>query len=600
MASDASNLSRVRARAHAQRRHRRATSAPGLAVGAIDPSKHWASEAVIDCGWGRLVFAHTFDDPESLIRVLRSEGAGRRDIAFYVADPHVLLAKAPFELFIDPSHTYRLDTALYRASRRRPSTFFVRRLGSETDAREVNRIYQLRGMVPVDSQFFWSQRDTRAIVCLVAEDVRSGAVLGTVMGVDHAHAFDDPQHGSSLWCLAVDPQAEHPGVGEALVRHLVEYFKARGCAYVDLSVLHDNEAAVSLYERLGFRRLQSFAIKRKNSINEHLFVGPQSGDDLNPYARIIADEALRRGIQVEVLDAEGGFIRLVQGARSVRCRESLSELTSAVAMSICDDKAVTRRVVQSAGVRVPGQITIQSGEFPERRLREFLEMTGRVVVKPARGEQGRGIAVGVRRWDELELAIRRARSVCEVVLVEQMVEGEDIRIVVIDFKVVAAAIRRRPRVIGDGSSRIRELIEVQSRRRSAATGGESVIPVDDETERTLARVGCSLESIPPPGQVVEVRGTANLHTGGTIHDVTDQLHPELAAAAIAVARAIDIPVVGVDLLSDSPQSSEYHFIEANERPGLANHEPQPTAQRFVDLLFPRSMARRSTASKGRT
>jgi D-alanine-D-alanine ligase-like ATP-grasp enzyme len=88
---------------------------------------------------------------------------------------------------------------------------------------------------------------------------------------------------------------------------------------------------------------------------------------------------------------------------------------------------------------------------------------------------------------------------------------------------------------------------------------------------------------------VQVRNTANLHTGGTIHDVTDELHPQLAEAAIAAARAIEIPVVGVDFMVKSPRDPEYAFIEANERPGLANHEPQPTAERFIDLLFPLSV-----------
>jgi len=83
-----------------------------------------------------------------------------------------------------------------------------------------------------------------------------------------------------------------------------------------------------------------------------------------------------------------------------------------------------------------------------------------------------------------------------------------------------------------------------------------------------------------------VRKTANLHTGGTIHDVTGETHPALISAAIAAAKAIEIPVTGIDLMVKSPRRPEYVFIEANERPGLANHEPQPTAERFVDLLFP--------------
>ncbi len=117
-------------------------------------------------------------------------------------------------------------------------------------------------------------------------------------------------------------------------------------AYLDLSVLHDNEQAIALYEKLGFVRVPMFALKRRNPINEKLFAGPAVAEKLNPYATIIVNEARRRGIAVEVTDAEGGFFRLTYGGRSVHCRESLSEFTSGVAMSICDDKAVTRRVVE--------------------------------------------------------------------------------------------------------------------------------------------------------------------------------------------------------------------------------------------------------------
>ena len=592
MAADAKHL-RLRERHKRQRRAATPAFARRRAAAAAQAERPPDTEVAIDCGWGRLLFAPTFRSPGALLAALRDEKSGRRDIGFHVTDPHVLVAAAPSELFIDPSHTYRLELSLYRRARARPRGFLVRRLTSESDAREVNRIYQSRGMVPVAPSFFWSQRDVRVITCLVAEDVATGAILGTVMGVDHVHAFHDPEGGSSLWCLAVDANAPHPGIGEALVRQLVDHYQARGCAYVDLSVLHDNDAAVALYERLGFRRVPLFAVKRKNSINESLFVGPQDVDELNPYARIIAAEAMRRGIHVEVFDVAGGFMRLTQGGRSVRCRESLSELTSAVAMSICDDKAATRRIVERAGVCVPEQMmAAKDGAEGERARRlEFLERHRRVVVKPARGEQGRGVAVGLTRIEDLDDAVRDARAAGSPVLIEQMVDGEDLRIVVIDYRVVAAAVRQRPAVIGDGRHTVAELIEHQSRRRAAATGGESRIPIDAQTTRLLAQAGRDLSTVLPPGKRIEVRGTANLHTGGTIHDVTEHLHPGLARAAVTVARAIDIPVVGVDFMVRSPIEPQYAFIEANERPGLANHEPRPTAERFVDLLFPQSAVR---------
>jgi len=547
----------------------------------VDPRR----DATLDCGWGRLLFGQTFEDPATLAAALLEEGPERRDIAAYVRDPHLVLAAAPQDLFLDPSHTYRLDLATYRPSRRQTRGFNVRLLSSTLDADAVNRIYLSRSMVPVQPDFLVSRRDSRTIVYLVAEDEVTGAVIGTVTGVDHRRAFGDPSGGASLWCLAVDPQAVLPLVGETLVRRLAEYFMARGAQYLDLSVMHDNTQAIELYEKLGFARVQAFTVKHKNPINEKLFVGPPPEAALNPYARIIVNEARRRGIGVEVVDAEGGLFRLTSGGRSILCRESLSELTSSVAMSICDDKAVTRRAVQRAGIKVPEQIEAASREDVAR----FIERHGSVVVKPARGEQGHGVAVGIEDVDQAMDAIERARAHCDRVLVERCARGEDLRLVVIGYKVVAAAVRRPARVVGDGHTPIRELIERQSRRRASATGGESRIPVDAETKRCLHRAGYELDDVPPAGTEIAVRKTANLHTGGTIHDVTDEVHPRLVEAAVKSARAIGVPVTGIDLIVKSPSEPEYVFIEANERPGLANHEPQPTAERFIDLLFPQSL-----------
>lgn len=543
------------------------------------------TQVALDCGWGRLLFAQTYPDGKALAAALLEEGPDRRDIAGWVRDPHLVLAAAPQALFLDPSHTYRLDLSTYRASRKRPRGFVVRWVTSQADADAVNRIYLAHHMVTVPPEFMFSHRDSRTIVYLVAEDEVTGQVIGTVTGVDHARAFDDPERGASLWCLAVDPQAARPLVGETLVRRLAEYFQARGARHMDLSVLAENRLAIDLYEKLGFARLPVFTVKRKNAINEKLFVGTPPEAQLNPYARLIVDEARRRGIDVEVTDADGGFFRLTYGGRSIHCRESLSELTSAVAMSLCDDKAATRRAVARAGVRVPDAIEFDTHDH----LASFLSRHGAVAVKPARGEQGRGVAVGLETVDEAMAAVERARAHCDRVLVEQCVTGEDLRLIVIGYKLVAAAVRRPARVIGDGASTIRELIERQSRRRAAATGGESRIPLDAETERCVAKAGHALDDVLPSGTEINVRKAANLHTGGTIHDVTAEVHTSLVDAAVRAARALDVPVTGIDFMVRSPREPHYWFIEANERPGLANHEPQPTAERFIDLLFPQSV-----------
>jgi GNAT-family acetyltransferase (TIGR03103 family) len=541
--------------------------------------------ACVDVGWGRVLFAQTFESGEKLLSELRTEGDEQRDIAMYVTDPHVLLAAAPAELFLDPSHTYRLNLNTYRPARRRPSGFFIRRMIPENDADAVNRIYAAHNMVQVRPDFFHEQSkdDRRLLTYFVAEDAESGEIIGTVTGIDHSIAFDDPE-GSSLWALAVDPQTLHARVGEALIRWLAEHYQTRGAAYMDLSVMHDNEGAIALYEKLGFHRLPLFTVKRRNVINERLFVGSDPAQAMNPYARIIIDEARRRGIDVDVIDPEGGLFELRFGGRRIRCRESLSDLTTAVALSICDDKAMTRRIVKDAGVSVPDEVDARD----TAAIRDLLRRHKSVVVKPARGEQGRGVAVDLRTMREVKTAIGRASAQSDRVLVESYHPGDDLRIIVIGFKVVAAAIRCPAAVVGDGQHNVRELIERQSRRRSAATAGESIIPLDVETERCVAGSGFGLDDIPPAGEKFPVRKTANLHTGGTIHDVTEILHPRLAECAVEVARAIDIPVVGVDFIVPSVSLPEHVFIEANERPGLANHEPQPTAQRFIDLLFPLS------------
>jgi D-alanine-D-alanine ligase-like ATP-grasp enzyme len=136
-----------------------------------------------------------------------------------------------------------------------------------------------------------------------------------------------------------------------------------------------------------------------------------------------------------------------------------------------------------------------------------------------------------------------------------------------------------------------ELIASTSRRRERATGGESSIPLDDTTADVVADAGYAMDDVPPRGERVQVRRTANLHTGGTIEDVTERLHPAIAEASVRAAAALSIPVTGLDFLVPDVTGPDYVFIEANERPGLANHEPQPTAERFVDLLFPESRRR---------
>lgn len=559
-----------------------------------EPSEHqrrgMQEDVVLDMGWGRLVMGQTFTDLGGIVDALRAEETGERDICIYPRDPHVLVGLAPDELFIDPSYTFRLDLHRYRARPELIRDVFVRTATSRADMEEINEIYALNGMVVGDADVMWDNHRTRCFTYLVAEDRRTGRIVGTVTGVDHSLAFDDPEGGASLWCLAVHNQDAPTGTGEALVRVLAERYVGRGRAYLDLSVMHDNDGAIRLYRKLGFHRVSAVCVKRKNPINSPLFAARPPGlEDLNPYALLIAEEALRRGVRVEVTDAEWGEMRLSVGGRTVVTRESLSEFTTAVAMSRCDDKRVTRRIMERAGVRVARGAVAGVGDLATASA--LMREVAAVVVKPARGEQGKGITVGVKGDAALQRAVELAAQYCPEVLVEELVPGEDLRVVVIDREVVAAAVRRPAEVIGDGRSTVAALIRSTSRRRERATGGESRIPLDATTTEVVADAGYAMDDVPRLGERIQVRRTANLHTGGTIEDVTARLHPDIAAAAVRAAEALDIPVTGIDFLVPDVSGPDHVFIEANERPGLANHEPQPTAARFVDLLFPETRRR---------
>ncbi|GJL83767.1 MAG: glutathione synthase [marine bacterium B5-7] len=557
--------------------------------------KHWGGppgeiadtlqdQIIVDCGWGRLVFGQTFRSSAGLAKTLLGESLGHRDVGLYIRDPQVVISRAPQQLFIDPSLTYRLDltNASLPTDIRRGVT--IRRLRDTADEAEINRIYKMRDMVTVREGFYRHHDSHPELTILIAVDSKSDNIVGCVTGVDHFKAFSDPDNGSSLWALAVDPQCAHPGIGETLVIALARQFADTGRSFMDLSVMHDNSQAISLYKKLGFYQVPVYCIKTKNAINEKLFVGNQPQSQLNIYARIIVDEAYRRGIVVDIVDAEGGFFDLSLGGRTVSCRESLTELTSAVAMSRCDDKVTTQRFLKRAGLSVPAQRILGCADDAVG----FLEEYHRIVVKPARGEQGAGVRVDLQQPENVISAFNAARKLCDRVIGELYVEGKDLRVIVINDEVVAAAIRRPAAIIGDGVLTIADLITKQSRRRSAATGGESTIPMDDETERCVTEAGFDLESVLAHGQSLNVRKTANLHTGGTLHDVTHNLHPALVDAALTGARVLNMPLVGFDFLVEDVNLPRYVIIEANERPGLANHEPQPTAERLLDMLFPQT------------
>jgi ribosomal protein S18 acetylase RimI-like enzyme len=228
--------------------------------------------ASVDAGWGRIFFGQTFSRHEDLIRLFGEEPAGRRDLAIYVWEHHILVGKAPELLFVDPSIQYRLWIFNYRHPKRRTGGFMIRPLLTRADAEAQNAIYDASGMVTADPDVVLENQATQTFSYFLAVD-GNDRVIGTITGVDHVKAFGDPDNGASFWCLAVRPGRRTRGVGKTLVRQLAEHYLARGREYLDLSVMHDNRRAIRLYRTLGFRQVPVYVVKRRNDINRPLYSG---------------------------------------------------------------------------------------------------------------------------------------------------------------------------------------------------------------------------------------------------------------------------------------------------------------------------------------
>ena len=546
----------------------------------------------IECGWGRLLFAHTFAKSETLAKSLKEEANNKRDLALYVREPQVVVSHDPQNLFVAPSYIFRLTLDNYQPLKKKKSGFTIRMLDTKTDIEGINKIYRSRHMVEVSPEFLKKSYNKRKYLTYwVAVDRDTKEIIATCMGIDHAGAFGDPEKGASLWCLAVDPQASHPAIGLHMVQHIAKHYIKTRKIKLDLSVMHSNNEAISLYEKLGFVKIPAFVVKNKNAINEGLYIGhgissaPQ--EELNPYSMIIINEARKRGIRVDIMDKDDNIYGLSHSGISITCRESLTDVTTSIAMSRCNDRRTTVRILKKANLSVPDQLLASK----LANNIEFMEKHKSIIVKPRKRLHGFGTTVDVSTKEDLQKAIKNSKKINPEVLLEEMMIGMEMRIVVIDFKVVAAAIKRAPFIVGNGEHTILQLVEKQSRRRQQATQGENTIPIDKKFSKIVEAAGYKLDDVLPKGKELQVRNTTKSRYGGTFHDVTNDTHPDLLDAARRAAIALDIPVVGLDFIVKSPSEPEHIIIEAMERPYLVNYEPQPTAERFIDFLFPQSIRR---------
>jgi len=317
---------------------------------------------------------------------------------------------------------------------------------------------------------------------------------------------------------------------------------------------------------------------------------------LGPTTASLVQEAERRGIPVMRLDDQS-LVQLGTGCHQKRIRASITSLTGSIATDAAGDKDLTKGLLSAAGLPVPEGVVVRSAD---EAVRAAERIGYPVVTKPLDGNHGRGVSIDLAMPEAVIQGFEEASRHSRRVIVERCFKGRDHRILVIDGEVVAVAERVPAQVVGDGERTVAALVEEVNRDPRRGDGHENVmtrIKLDEHVVGVLARSGLSLDSVPASGQVVYLCDTANLSTGGTAIDRTDDIHPDNALIARRAARAIGLDVAGIDFIAPDISRSVHvtggGIIEVNAAPGFRMHlqpsegRPRNVARPVIDMLFPK-------------
>lgn len=364
---------------------------------------------------------------------------------------------------------------------------------------------------------------------------------------------------------------------------------------VENAGVYAGKAAVRVAEAVT--RNEPYAVEDDIAALKTIF----KNESLGPTTQAIVDEAAKRGIPYKRLD-RGSFVQLGYGKNQKRVRASMTSTTSCLGVDLAGDKERTKRLLADACIPVANSILVRH----EDELDEAIEEVGfPLVTKPVDGNHGRGITTNIRTKEQLAEAFKLAKEISSPVMVEAFVCGFDYRFLVINYKLVAVAKRTPALVIGDGRSTIAQLIREVNEDPARGEGHEktlTTIKVDKITETILASKNYTLETVIPPGEILFLKNTANLSTGGTSRDVTDLVHPHNVLLAERVARLLNLDICGIDIVAKDvniPITAETGAVlEVNACPGFRMHlSPSKglarnVAEPVVDMLFPQGSAAR--------
>ena len=317
---------------------------------------------------------------------------------------------------------------------------------------------------------------------------------------------------------------------------------------------------------------------------------------LGPSTAAIVNEAKRRGIPWQRLSEDTSYVQLGHGHRQRRIQATVTDQTGLIGYGIADDKDWTKQILGDAGIPVPRGRACYSWEEAESAAHSIGYP---VTVKPLVGNHGRGVSTDIDDDESLRTAYDAAYYRHSTVVVEQNISGEDHRLLVINGKLVAAARRRPAHVIGDGKSTLQQLVDRENADPRRGVGHENLltqIHLDEQSHRLIEQQELTLDSVIPADQVVYLKSTANLSTGGTATDVTDDVHPEVRVAAERCGRLIGLDVIGIDLLAETLsrplEEQSAGVVEVNAGPGFRMHTSPTHGQgrdvggAVMDMLYP--------------
>lgn len=317
--------------------------------------------------------------------------------------------------------------------------------------------------------------------------------------------------------------------------------------------------------------------------------------ELGPSTQAIVDAALERGIPVMRI-GRGSIIQLGYGKYQKRLEATITDKTSCIAVDIACDKSTTKEILIEAGIPVPNGSSCSS---PQEAVLLAQEIGYPVVIKPERGNQGRGVSLNLLTSEEVIKAYNIASKIDENVIVERYVKGNDYRVLVVGDQVVAVSQRIPAHVVGDGVHSIRELVEAVNadpRRGNDHEKPLTKIVIDEISINLLEKQGYTLDSIPKPGKIIRLKENGNISTGGEAIDCTEKIHPLNQEIAIRAARVIGLDVAGIDIscedIGKPITETGGAVIEVNAAPGIRMHlypskgKPRKVANHIVDLLYP--------------